>query len=63
MQFSSETQQWIDHLSKSYMNYAGEPIKVFRMDKVETQLDELYGESKVGRIYLPPFDIKSIYEN
>jgi len=63
MQFSDETQQWVDYLSKSYMNYAGEPIKVFRLDKAVTELDELYGESKVGRIYLPPFDIKSIYDN
>jgi len=63
MQFSNETQQWIDHLSKSYMNYAGESIKIFKLDKAETQLDELYGESLTGRIYLPPFDIKSIYDN
>jgi len=63
MQLSNGTQQWIDHLSKYYINYAGEPIKVFKMDKVATQLDELYGESRKGRIYLPPFDINSIYDS
>lgn len=56
-------QQWVDYMSKSYINSVGPAVKVFKMDKVETELDELYGESKTGRIYLPPFNIRAIYDN
>jgi len=56
-------QQWVDYMSKSYINSVGPTVKIFKMDKVETQLDELYGESKTGRIYLPPFEIRAIYDN
>jgi len=56
-------QQWVDFMSKSYIDSVGPEVKVFKMDKTETQLDELYGESSQGRIYLPPFPIRTIYDS
>ena len=56
-------QQWVDYMSKGYINSVGPSIKVFKMDKTKTQLDELYGESQQGRIYLPPFEIRGIYND
>lgn len=56
-------QEWVNYMSKSYIDLVGPALKVFKMDKVETQLDELYGESKTGRIYLPPFEIRALYDN
>ncbi len=56
-------QQWVDYMSKSYINAVGPAVKIFKMDKVVTELDELYGESKTGRIYLPPFEMRAIYDN
>lgn len=61
--FSGATQEWVNHISKSYVNLVGPDIQIFKMDKVKTKLDELYGESRQGRIYLPPFKIKALYDN
>jgi len=54
-------QEWINYMSKSYIDLVGPKVKIFKMDKTATQLDEFYGEAKTGRIYLPPFEIRSIY--
>ena len=59
----SNTQDWISYMSKSYINLTSPEFSVFKMDKVATQLDDLYGESKQGRIYLPPFKIRGMYDN
>ena len=56
-------QQWVDYMSKGYINSVGPSVKLFKMDKTETQLDELYGESRQGRIYLPYFEMRAIYNN
>lgn len=54
-------QEWVNELSSGYINSVGPELQVFKMDKVETQLDELYGESRQGRIYLPPFPIRAVF--
>ena len=56
-------QQWVDYMSKGYINSVGPLVKIFKLDKTETKLDELYGESKQGRIYLPYFEIRATYNN
>ena len=56
-------QAWVSFLNNSYMEFNGIDIYVFKMDKEETDIDDLYGGENFGgsRIYLPPFQIKSIY--
>ena len=54
-------QEWVNYMSRGYFEYAGMTVKVYKMDKQQTQMDELYGEAKTGRIYLPYFEIKALY--
>lgn len=54
-------EQWVNELSSGYINSVGPEIKVFKMDKTVTKVDELYGESRQGRIYLPPFPIRATF--
>lgn len=56
-------QEWVDYMSKGYINSVGPELKIFKLDKTATELDELYGEAKTGRIYLPPFGLRGIYNN
>lgn len=56
--------EWIDYMNKSYIDLYGPKIKVFKLDKVATQIDDLYMEEKrTGRIYLPPFEIRSLHDD
>jgi hypothetical protein len=59
----SNIQEWISELNNSYINLNGPTVYVFKMDKSETDIDDLYGGENFGgsRIYLPPFKIRSIY--
>jgi len=43
------------------MSLGSPMIKVFKMDKAETQKDTLYGEENTSRIYLPPFEIRAFH--
>lgn len=52
---------WINHINKAYINLAAPTIKVFKLDKTATQIDDLYGEEKTSRIYLPPFEMKAFH--
>lgn len=54
--------QWVNHLNRSYMELYGAKIKVFRLDKEASEKHELYIED-VARIYLPPFDIRSLHDD
>ena len=60
---TGSVQQWISELNNSYININGPTIYVFKMDKTQTDIDDLYGGENFGgsRIYLPPFQIRSIY--
>lgn len=57
------TKDWISFLNKHYINLVSPEIYVFKLDKKESSVDELYsGDTFEGsRIYLPPFTIRSIY--
>lgn len=52
---------WINQINNAYMNLAAPTIKIFKLDKVKTVLDDLYKEEKYARIYLPPFDIRAFH--
>lgn len=56
--------EWVNYLSRSYMELYGANIKIFKLDKTATQVHELYmEEAQSGRIYLPPFDIRSLHDD
>lgn len=48
-------------MNRAYINLYAPPIKIFKLDKVATTVDELYGEVQGSRIYLPPFEIKAFH--
>lgn len=54
--------QWVNNLNRSYMELYGAKIKVFRLDKIASAKHELYVED-ITRIYLPPFDIRSLHDD
>lgn len=58
---NSQTSQWTSQLSEAYINLTGTPCLVYKLDKVETPIDELYNETSTSRIYLPPFQIKMLH--
>ncbi|MFW6281248.1 MAG: hypothetical protein ACOC1O_00425 [bacterium] len=63
--FNDNVTQWIDHLHNNYVNSQYIPeLKVFKLDKVQTQIDPIYMEEKQsGRIYLKPFTIKGLHDD
>ena len=56
---NSQTTQWVSTLNEKYINLVGQPILVYKLDKVETPIDDLYNETHTSRIYLPPFEMKA----
>jgi len=54
--------QWVNQLNRSYMELYGAKIKVFRLDKEASEQHELYVEA-ISRIYLPPFEIRSLHDD
>ena len=57
-----EANNWISELNQSYINdVAGAPVFVYKLDKENTKLHELYGEEINGRIYLRPFMLKALH--
>ena len=57
------TQDWISYLNQHYLETHAAKISVFKLDKQETNIDELYGGELYGgaRIYKPPFEIRAFY--
>lgn len=53
--------EWVNFINKAYINLAAPLIKVFKLDKIETPIDTLYGEEQSSRIYLPPFDMRAFH--
>jgi hypothetical protein len=51
----------VNFWNKTYFQTYAPKIKVFKLDKTETIVDELYGEEKTSRIYTPPFEINSFH--
>lgn len=53
---------WYSLLNQAYVEeIGGAPVFVFKLDKVATKVDPLYGEEIGGRIYLRPFEIKAMH--
>lgn len=50
--------QWISYLNKEYMELYAPSVKVFKLDKVVTKLDNPYTEALHSRIYLPYFEMR-----
>lgn len=58
---SGNFQSWVSFLNKHYMNTAAPTVKIFKLDKHNTDIDHLYGEETEARIYLRPFEMKAFY--
>ena len=56
---NSQTTQWVSTLNEKYINLVGQPILVYKLDKVETPIDDLYNETSTSRIYCKPFEMKA----
>lgn len=44
------------------INMTGRKTYIFKLDKVDTELSEVYKEEKHGRIYLPHFEQRALYK-
>lgn len=53
--------QWVNEINNAYMNLVAPKVKVFKLDKVKTVIDDLYKEEKYARIYLPPFEMRAFH--
>ena len=53
--------KWASFINNNYINLTGPTIKVFKLDKKATVIDEIYNEDEGTRIYLQPFDIKTYH--
>jgi hypothetical protein len=51
----------VNFWNKKYINMVAPTIKVFKLDKVETRIDDLYGEENSSRIYLSPIEMKGFH--
>jgi hypothetical protein len=51
------TQKWASYLNQKYIDLNGVPLLVFRMDKLATPKDPLYGEESHSRYYTKPIEI------
>ncbi len=58
---SGNTQGWVNYLNKHYMELNAPLVKVFKLDKKRTKIDDLYGEVESSRLYLPPFEIRAFH--
>lgn len=58
---SGNFQSWVSFLNKHYMHVNAPTVKIFKLDKHNTKIDYLYGETSEARIYLRPFEMKAFY--
>jgi hypothetical protein len=56
-------QDWVSYLNNHYIEANAPEVYVFKLDKKETAVDELYGGEtfRGSRIYTPPFKIRAFY--
>lgn len=55
---SSGVKDYISYMNEHYMNLTAPTVKVFKLDKNATILEDLYGSEKHSRVFLPPFDMR-----
>jgi len=53
-----EVNNYVSYMNNSYINLYSPTVKIFKLDKIATNLDKLYGEEMSARVYLPPFEIR-----
>jgi hypothetical protein len=58
---TGNTQSWISYLNRHYIETVAPQVKVFKLDKKATPLDEFYNETSSARIYRPSFEIRALY--
>lgn len=56
-----EYNQYFSYLNDKYLEANAPSIKVFKLDKERTILDDTYGAVKHSKIFLPPFEIRARY--
>ena len=52
---------WASYINKHYMHLNAPTIKIFKLDKERTIIDDFYGEVQSSRLYLPPFEMKAFH--
>ena len=60
---NGNTSSWISFLNRHYINTTAPEVKIFKLEKKDTKLDDLYNteDPRGGRIYLPPFPLRAYY--
>jgi len=58
---NSDTSRYFSYMNEKYINLVGPKIKIFKLDKENTKIHELYGTETHSRIYLPPFEINAMH--
>lgn len=58
--FRDSAQKYYSELQQKYFNWGAPNVKIYKLDKINTPVDELYQESH-QRNYLPYFTLPSIY--
>lgn len=57
-----QSSEWIAMMNEFYINeVGGAPVFVYKLDKVSTKIDPLYGEEINGRNYLRPFKLNALH--
>ena len=56
-------QDWIDYITRKYGELYYPNVKLFKLDKTQTELDSIYNEETKARIYLNPTDIRMMYND
>jgi len=54
-------QNWISYINNHYMELNAPTVKIFKLDKANTIIDDFYGEVKSARLYLRPFEMRAFY--
>jgi hypothetical protein len=58
---TNDMSQYFSYLNDKFIKMSGPNIRVFKLDKKATVLDDVYGTDRGSRIYLPMFNIRGIY--
>lgn len=60
---NSKVTDWVSYMNDAYIKLYGPTIRIFKLNKVDTEIDDLYGEEEFGggRLYLPPFTLKAFH--
>lgn len=53
--------QVVNFWNKMYINFVAPKLTIFKLDKVKTNIDNVYVEEQFSRIFLPPFTIRGFH--